>query len=226
MDMNSATSGRVHPCISNAPRIDAGGFRDMDTNTGRLALSVLIAGNNSRWHQPPTMSGCTYFCSMEATARIWTSDTNPGWLDHQTLVSSTDQSIQNDIRIEVCRLQVHHNILMELTGTRPWMLFPSMQSKTCSIVTALKSYPYDVRITKYIGTKIEMVPYNLHNWYSSRSAESRSSTPVTGALVKQRNAKDCLKKFLECHSLIHWFLCPGYCPLDSEVCSQITHVLG
>jgi hypothetical protein len=33
----------------------------------------------------------------------------------------------------------------------------------CLEVTALKSYPYDVRITKYIGTKIEMVPYDLHN---------------------------------------------------------------
>lgn len=122
MDMNPATSGRVHPCISNAQRIDAGGFRDVDRNTGGLTLSVFIAGNNSRWHQPPGMAGCTYFCSMEATARIWTSDTNPGWLDHQTWVSSTDQSIQNDIRIEVCRLQVHHNILLELTGTRPWRL--------------------------------------------------------------------------------------------------------
>jgi hypothetical protein len=70
----------------------------------------------------------------------------------------------------------------------------------------LKSYPYDVRITKYIGTKIEMVPYDLHNWYSS-SAESRSSTLVAAALVKQRSTKDCLKKFFECHSLVHWFLC-------------------
>jgi hypothetical protein len=48
MDMNPATSGRVHPCISNAQRIDAGGFRDVDRNTGGLTLSVFIAGNNSR----------------------------------------------------------------------------------------------------------------------------------------------------------------------------------
>jgi hypothetical protein len=48
MDMNPATSERVHPCISNAQRIDAGGFRDVDRNTGGITLSVFIAGNNSR----------------------------------------------------------------------------------------------------------------------------------------------------------------------------------